>query len=313
MTGWRRSGTLPLLPLDDSKEIFKEKVQEVIDAVFESGLGGQSPKTDIARALTYSCARIFLEEKCFENIEEFELVEAEIFDMAMLAADDVLSRRKQGERLGRFVDKIFSYHNRRDLYSKIRTILDVDDIPQEYLRKLQDAAHEYHIAMTTHLKNPKESEVEAALLWLANGYRKGFETFRERFKSLDVVTRDRLAMVDFPENLDLMNVDDCEPKRILPLIEKVAESIRKNRAKQKWPAGPRRQLLFRLCEVFYGITGRNPGVTWNEYDEQHSGSFYDFAILLLKEIDSENIQARDPKGLGVRIAEICSQFKKSSQ
>lgn len=318
--GWRRSGGLSLLPIIDRKKFLISRIQSVIESMIEVH-SGQQDLAFIAYELTVECAVMLVEERYLKNIDEFAAHENKIHQLSLNAADDIAHGDKTGKHIQRFIAELIKFHKRRDLYSKIVKVLGVKEISLEMIKRIQDAAHQCHIYTRTFLNSPTESDVEAALRWLIDGYEKGNAEFKKRFKKLDKITKDRLAEVDFPNNLDIMTADNVEPERVLRLIDIVADSIHKDRTKRKPRASPRKQLIFDLCDIYFQITGQKPIVKLDFRTEEDPGKFYDFAKLILKKVDPKLISKKVPpkskrikpikqESLAVRIAEVCNQYNK---
>lgn len=312
--GWRRSGGLPFLPIEDSKMIFINKIEELVKLVIRAHYGKPKDKTIVAKKLTYGCAEVLLDERCFENIQEFELHEDDIYDMAIKAAEDIVNNKKDGENIDFFKTQISSFHRGNDMYTKLKNVLDVSEIPAEMLRRIQDAVHHYHISSHVYLDSPNESQIEASLLWLVNGYQKSDNEFQDRFKRLDALTKDRLAQVDLPDNLDIMNADEVDPSRVLDIIDKAIDSINKDRTKQKMPTGPLKQLIYNLCFIYEEIIGQKPKITYygHHKDAPHfgfspyRGQFYDFLVFVLGLIHPDQ-HIHNPT-LGSHIKKIISLY-----
>lgn len=319
--GWTRSGSLPFFPIDDSKKILQTKIKDLVELIFNTYSGKPKDILTIAQSLTYGCAEILIDERCFANIQEFESIEEDVYNLALNAAGDVANNDNAGIHLHRFTDTILDFDKREDLYSKLKLILAVDDISSEMVCRIRETVHEYQININTYLGKPTESQVEASLRWLVYGYQEGEKELRKRFKTLDAETKNRLASVDFPHNLDIMNSDDAEPERLLSLIDKAIDALQKNRNKRKLPTGPRKWLILDLCDIYFRITHQKPSVTYympksapnNGNECFYSGRFWDFVCLILKTVDPKSTKYIQSDSLGVRIAEICSFYNKGSR
>lgn len=192
--------------------------------------------------------------------------------------------------------------------SELTSVLKVPEIPQEILQRIESAVHQYHIDCKVYLASPKESEVEASLLRLLNGFDKGLIEVRSRFLNIDAVTKDRLAMIDFPDNLDIMNAENVDPDQLLALIENVVNGLSKNKNRRKKSEMPRNTMIYELCDIYYHITGRQPGVSYDSRSKTYGGLFFSFVCTLLSKTPAEI-----PIYIGRRISEIVSRYNLSEK
>ena len=217
-------------------------------------------------------------------------------------------------------------------YAKLCEIFKQDSLSKETLKKIQDAFHRYHKNKHEYprchknkhedpgyhknkhedLNAPNESEIEAAFLDLLNGIEKGPDEFDRRFKILDAISRDRLAMVDLPNNLDIMYADQADPQRILNLIDQALDNIKKDRTRQRKPREPLNRLIIAMFFIYEESLGKQPTISFNPYNDSqpYYGLFYDLIDIALKKIDSEKHSNILNPTLGRQIAEVIGQLKK---
>jgi len=306
---WRRSGTFPLFPLEDNEEILSNKIHEFIKAI---SCSGQLQGVDLISAtLTYGCTEILLEEKCLSDIEEFK----EVYFLSCKMAVDIAEGNVTKDQIERFKKKVCRLHLANSPYIELKKILNIQEIQAVYIQRLRDAVDRYFIDSHIFTESPNENEIEAALGWLLNGYKKGENEFQRRFRKIDDKTIDRLAEVDFPKNLDVMNANKLDSNRLLMLIDGAADSIIKDRNNRKKTAAPRRQLIFELCDIYYKITDRKPGVSFPKSGSyggkyHYYGPFFRF-VMHVFELSGVN-RAEDIPTMGRRIAEVCRAYKNQS-
>jgi len=271
--GWKPSGSLKFFHIVNRRTFLKNQVQYCIENIIDQNLevylkdndepillpGGSYDAHIVAQKLIWACWGILDDEKIYHEPKGFE---KEVGPLAELAATEIIQGDLLKKHVKQFIDKITDFHPTDDLYSQLLSILNVKEIPDAQLRNISDAVDWYQILISADLTAPAESEQEAALLWLTRGYNKGDAEFKKRFKNLDSKTRNRIAFVDFPNNLDIMNAGECESDRLLHLISKAIDSIKKDSAKQKRPAGPLDFLIYNLCGIYEGLTDRKATVSY---------------------------------------------------
>jgi regulator of sigma D len=192
--------------------------------------------------------------------------------------------------------------------SKLISILGVQKIPKEMVRRIEEAVHKFYIDSKIYIEAPTESQIEASLLNLLNGFSKGQEEVQKRFSSLDAATKDKLAMVDFPNNIKIINDDTIEPENLLFLIKKALDNISKDPNIRKKSEMPRNKLIYELCDIYHNITGQRPGVTYNKYSETYDGLFFNFTWNILSQTNTEI-----PSSIGRRISEIVQKYNQSKK
>ena len=186
-------------------------------------------------------------------------------------------------------------------------MLGVTKLSKRVCEHLQVAVNDYTAEKNFRPDTPRPGEVKAAL-----------EEIQEKSKALiscldtvDSMSLQRLQVAALKTKAigDLLfdpRVHDTQGLAIVQQIHAAAKEaligLKPDKGGPRRRKGPLLSLVMDLSQIFKKVTGSRAAITWDEYNDQYQGRFYDFVWTCLQIIDPDEVQSNSSLGQHIKRA-----------